>query len=87
MCYLVSFEPRGDGAKESIYAQLRNFSAYCPITAYCWAVLTDMKATNLREYISQASPESRIFVLRSGTEAAWINIYGTKNSEWLKKNL
>jgi hypothetical protein len=86
-CYVISFEPRGEGAHRAIREQLKTLSSYCPINAYCWAVVTDMSAKELRDYIKDVSPESRLFVVRSGTEAAWRNGYGVSNSEWLKKHL
>jgi hypothetical protein len=49
--------------------------------------VTEKTAVQLRDYLSQDNSGARIFVVRSGTEAAWINTYGDKNSEWLKKYL
>ena len=86
-CYLVSFEPVGPTASAAIRASLEPLPAYCPINAYCWAVLTDLTAVQLRDRLQAVAPSSRIFVVRSGTEAAWLNSYGPKNNEWLKKNL
>jgi hypothetical protein len=32
-------------------------------------------------------PTDRIFVIKSGLEAAWQNVYGEKNTNWLKEHL
>jgi hypothetical protein len=86
-CYVITFEPVGTSALEAIQQRLKNVGNYCPIHLYSWAVVTDMTAVQLRDSIAQAAPGSKVFVVRSGTEAAWINSYGLKNSEWLKTNL
>jgi len=86
-CYVVTFEPVGAAAAQTIRERLQTLGAYCPIHAYCWAVLTEMTAAQLRDLLIRDIQASHIFVVRSGTEAAWINTYGEKNSEWLKNNL
>ena len=64
------------------------YSGYCPIHDNCWAILTDQKAAEVRDSVAEVMEQGeRIFVIRSGTEGAWRNIYGDKNSDWLKENL
>jgi hypothetical protein len=86
-CYVVTFEPIGENAAQIIRGRLKTLPGYCPVHSFTWAVLTDMTAVQLRDFLSQGLPDARIFVVRSGTEAAWIHSYGIKNTEWLKKNL
>lgn len=86
-CHIVTFEPIGPGASEAIQQSLKELGFYCPIHAHCWAVVTEMTAAQLRDRLMQVSPASKMFVVRSGTEAAWSHSYGNKNSEWLKKYL
>jgi hypothetical protein len=86
-CYVVTFEPIGANAEMEIRERLKTLSGYCPINSGCWAVLTEKTAVELRDFLSQGLPASRIFVVRSGTESAWINSYGEKYADWLKKNL
>ena len=86
-CYVVTFEPIGIGALAAIQEKLKTTNYYCPINAHSWAVVTQMTAVQLRDLLSNAAPASRIFVVRSGTEAAWRNTYGVKYDEWLKTNL
>jgi hypothetical protein len=85
-CYIVTFEPTGTAAS-TIKERLQAFGIYCPINASSWAVVVDMTAVQLRDHLANSLPGARIFVIRSGTEAAWINLYGEKNSDWLKKQL
>ena len=86
-CYIVTFEPIPFTVAGRIRERLQTLQNYCPINAYCWAVLSDMDPVALANYISVGSENARIFVIRSGTLAAWRNSYGEKNTEWLKRNL
>lgn len=86
-CYIVTFETSAL-TRVKVVAELMKFASYCPIHDNCWAVYTDSNATQIRDkfnYILGVS--DRLFVIRSGTEAAWNSTYGTANAEWLKKNL
>jgi len=86
-CYIVTFDPTGENAEGTIKGILKGYGTFCPITKYSWAVVTTLTAKQIRDELAQASPASRIFVIRSGTEGAWRNIFGATNSEWLKKYL
>ncbi len=67
---------------------MRAYGAYCPINATCWALLTDKKAVDVRDDLEIALQKGdRLFVVRSGTEAAWRNAVSQAHSDWLKKNL
>lgn len=86
--YIVTFEVDDPTRRKKIEEKLKEFSAYCPIHEYAWAIKTDKKASEIRDAITPVMISGdRIFVIRSGTEAAWRNAYGTKHSEWLKKHL
>lgn len=87
-CYIVSFEVQNEATRNKIRERLKTFGGYCPINNTCWAITTDKKASEVRDTIAEVLVSGdRLFVIRSGTEAAWRNAYGEKNSEWLKKNL
>jgi hypothetical protein len=83
--YIVTFEPVGTNAYETIRARLKLLAGYCPINVHSWAVRTDKTAVELRDFLSSGLPTSRIFVIRSGTEAAWINSYGEKKQRVAKE--
>jgi Trk K+ transport system NAD-binding subunit len=87
-CYIVTFEVANIDAKNALTPLLQSYNGYCPINANSWAIKSDKSAKEIREHLSTAlQAGDRIFVIRSGTEAAWRNAYSDKNSEWLKKNL
>jgi len=87
-CYIVSFEVSADAAKTALTERIKAYGYFCPINATCWAIVTDQSATAVRDYLGTTLATSdKIFVVRSGTEAAWRNTYGEKHTEWLKANL
>jgi hypothetical protein len=87
-CYIVSFQSDSAATRQKIRDLLKTYSIYCPINSTCWAIVTEKKATEIRDHVGEAlGSEDRIFVVRSGTEAAWRNAISTKHTDWLKKNL
>ena len=87
-CYIVTFETNTTQSLDKVSGVLKAFEAYCPIHKYCWAVVTEEKAAAIRDKVKDVlNPGERVFVIRSGTESAWLNAYGQKNTEWLKRNL
>jgi hypothetical protein len=77
-----------DTTREALVTRLKAYRTFCPIHQHCWAIVTDQKATEIRDHLAQVlQPKDRLFVVRSGVEAAWLNSYGPKNNEWLKTHL
>lgn len=87
-CYVVTFEVSA-ATRGKITEQLKLFGGgYCPVHANCWAITTEMTAAQVRDQLmSVMTATDRVFVVRSGTEAAWRGTYGENNSTWLKNNL
>jgi hypothetical protein len=86
--YIVTFETSSDASRNKLRDEMKKFGSYCPIHKYCWAIVTDKSAKEIRDFLSpNLANDERIFVVRSGTEAAWRNSYGEKHNEWLKENL
>ncbi len=87
-CYIVSFETSSEDATKALEMRLKSYPNYCPINKYCWAIMTEQSAAQIREHLSGALnfKTDHLFVILSGTESSWYT-YGAKNSEWLKKNL
>jgi ribosomal protein L17 len=86
--YIVTFEINDATRKSRVKAKLKEFIKYCPIHDNAWAVSTEKKAKEIRDIISPLiTGADRIFVIRTGIEAAWQNAYATSNSDWLKKYL
>lgn len=87
-CFLVNFEVSDQSTASAVRAKLKEFKIYCPMTATCWAIVTEKKAAEVVDEIGTVLKSGdRIFVVRSGTEGAWRNSYGSKHSDWLKKHL
>ena len=87
--YIVTFEIASQDTITAIRDYLKTtYSTYCPIHKYCWAIITKHSAVEIRNDLSKLiQPSDRLFVIRSGTEAAWKNSYGEDHNKWLKKNL
>lgn len=87
--YIVTFEVNDSVRLNKIKKYLREKSnGICPIHSNATAIRSEKKASEIRdEIIQMTTAEDRIFVIRSGTEAAWKNSYGKDNNEWLKKHL
>ena len=87
--YIVTFEVNDTSRKSALKEKMRkHYSAVCPIHSNCWAIVSDDTPNQVREYLDEdLIPADRIFVIRTGTHAAWRNTYEEKNSEWLKERL
>ncbi len=86
--YIVTFEVNDLTRRKKVKEKLREFGNYCPIHKNAWAIRTDKKAAEIRDFLTPTMVSGdRIFVIRTGTEAAWRNAYGTEHSEWLKEYL
>lgn len=87
--YIVTFEVNDSSRRESLKGKMReHYSAVCPIHEHCWAIVSEQTPSQIREFLDEKLlAEDRIFIIRSGTHAAWRNTYGEKNSEWLKERL
>jgi hypothetical protein len=87
-CYIVTFQTISEASRNKVLEVLKRYGFYCPIHNYCWAIKTDKKAKDVVDDIRTVlASNERVFVVRSGTEAAWFNSYGEEYSKWLKENL
>jgi hypothetical protein len=74
--------------RQRFIEQLKAYNYYCPINSTCWAILSEHGAAQVREFLSKVlGPADRLFVVRSGTEAAWRNSQGENHDAWLRKYL
>lgn len=82
--YIVSYDLVGKRDYEALYRELKAKKAWAKITESTWAVVSDESAKELRTRLfSVMDQDDRLFVVKSGTEAAWRNSRCT--NEWLKK--
>ena len=87
-CYIVIFETISEESRKRIEDFLVSYKIYCPINDSCWAIKTNETAIQIRDKLmSLVDKDGRIFVIRSGTEAAWVNSFGDEYDKWLKDNL
>lgn len=87
-CYIVSFQAKQLAVRQRLRERLKTYPKYCPINNTCWAIVTDQKAAEIRDHLKEVLLSGdRLFVVRSGTEAAWRSAISPKHSEWLKDNL
>lgn len=86
--YIVTFEIDDLSRRKKVKEHLKTYGYYCPIHQHAWAIKTDKKAIDIvNAIIAITAAVDRIFVIRTGTEAAWRNAYGQENTDWLKKYL
>jgi len=87
--YIITTEINDATRLSQVEEQLKKESGYyCPIHKNAWAIKSEKSAAELRDELMKFIPNpDRLFIIRSGTEAAWTNAYGEENSEWLKKYL
>ena len=85
-CYVISYDLRKDRDYESLYKTLKSYSRWARITESTWAVVTNESAVQVRDRLNQVTDsDDRLFVLKSGVEAAWRN--SRCKSSWLQENL
>ena len=86
--YIVTFDVTDNLSKSQIKEKLKQYAGYCAVHGNCWAIVSDQTPVQIRDSLSEVISESdRVFIIRSGTSAAWRNSYGTEYDEWLKEKL
>lgn len=86
-CYLVCFDLCNPCKDYSDFLnKLKSYSGYGKITEGTWAIISSLKAYQLRDALRPClSSGDRLIVIRSGKEGAWSNCI--TSNEWLKSNL
>ena len=85
-CYIVSYDLRKQRDYESLYKKIKSYKTWARITESTWAIVTEQKAADIRDQLSSVmDSDDRLFVIKSGVEAAWRN--SRCKNEWLKENL
>ena len=85
--YIISYDIAEGGDYDDLHEAIEECSIEAaPITESTWAVVTRYTSAQIRDYLSDYLPDkSRLFVVRSGIEAAWWNVFCP--NKWLKRNL
>ena len=86
-CYIVTYDLRAPGRDyENVHNKLKSYTKWAKVTESTWAIVTEDKAVVIRDALKAiVDPNDRIFVVKSGVEAAWFN--SKCKNEWLKANL
>ncbi len=84
-CYIVSYKVETDAINEKLQSEIKSYGTWAKISGDTWALVTEKKAREIRDHLQQYIQNGRIFVIKSGLEAAWNNV--ECSNEWLKKNL
>lgn len=86
-CYIVSYDLCTPGHNyEQLYQALKSYTKWAKVNESVWAIVTDQTAEMVRNYLAGfLDVNDRIFVVRSGVEAAWRN--PICRNQWLQENL
>jgi hypothetical protein len=86
-CYIVSYDLLKPGRNyDGLYKAIKSYPRWARVNESVWAVVTNNSAVQIRDHlVGQLDTNDRIFVIKSGVEAAWRN--SKCKNEWLKENL
>ena len=86
--YLITFEIRS-GRLQEFLQRLKKFGSYCPMNSDCWIIISPLSAVEILEDLENYTipTTDKLFVLKTGSEAAWSGIYDEAWHTWLKNNL
>ena len=85
-CYIISYDLVKKRDYEKLYDAIKSYDDYAHITESTWAIVTSDKATKIRDnLLKHVDSDDRIFVIKSGKEAAWRNVLC--KDKWLQDNL
>ena len=86
--FIITFDVDDPARLLALKKRMQAYNGYCPIHKNCWAIVSKQTPAEIRDDLSRAlSLDDRVFIIRSGVQAAWRNPYSNKNSEWLKERL
>lgn len=86
-CYIVTYDLCQPGRDyTNLYIALKGFHQWGKITESTWAIVSDKSSIGIRDYLMRfIDSNDRLFVIKSGKEAAWNKVLA--NNQWLKDNL
>lgn len=87
VCYVITYDLKAPGRNyDSLIGAIKTYSKWAKVNESVWAVVTDKNSVQIRDHLASfVDPNDRLFVIKSGVEAAWRN--SICKSEWLKENL
>ncbi len=85
-CYLIQYDLRKSRDYGSLYEAIKSYAYWAHILESSWAVLTTKSAAEVCNHLLQhMDADDGIFVVGSGSEAAWRGILCP--NQWLKDYL
>lgn len=83
-CYIITYQLLNDPSV--VISAIKKYGTWAKIIDNTWAIVTEKSAKEVRDELSSLiGQRERLFVIKSGVEAAWKNAACT--NEWLKKNI
>lgn len=85
-CYVISYQLIPGRNTHDLFNAIRSYGTWARINTTTWAIITTQSAVEIRDHLrTLLNTNERIFVIKSGIEAAWSN--AECSNEWLKNNL
>ncbi len=85
-CYIISYDLSQGRDYAQFHEKIQEFGTWARLTESTWAIVTEKNSVEVRDYLGAYMEKGdRLFVIRSGKEAAWRNV--KCSGEWLKKHL
>lgn len=86
--YIVSLTLTGEQSMSLCQEQLNKVGDTAPLTDNCFLVRSNMRATDLRDYIKDIILPARIYVTKVAHDAAWANVMVPNSliKEWYGNN-
>jgi len=85
-CYIITYDLRFGGNYTALHNVIKAYGTWAKITESTWAVVSRQTAGQIRDnLLGYMDNNDRLFVIKSGGEAAWMRILSSK--EWLQKHI
>ncbi|HEX6367542.1 MAG TPA: CRISPR-associated protein Cas2 [Longimicrobium sp.] len=85
-CYIISYDLRRQRNYDELYKAIKSYGTWAHVLESTWAVVTTKTAVEVRDHLAgHVDSDDGLFVVKSGTEAAWRKVNCT--NEWLKDHL
>lgn len=84
--YIISYDLRNKRDYDDLYEAIKAYGTWAHILESTWAVVTRQSAGEILDDLRQhMDSDDGLFVVRSGGEAAWVNV--ECETSWLKDQL
>lgn len=84
--YLITYDLRNNKDYTSLHEAIKTHHKWGKVTESTWIVVSAKSAMQIRDDLFKVmDSDDRLFVLKSGVEAAWMN--SICDNDWLQENL